>query len=357
MEEQTGQSSPDRGRRRRPLRWVLTSLLLVAAVVAGLVLWKRTHHTEADEGCTVTPAGGKPVTMDLDQGSNAATIAAVTLSRGMPERALTIALATALQESKLRNLEGGDRDSIGLFQQRPSMGWGTPQQIQDPVYASQKFLDALKKEAPNYARMPLTEAAQTVQKSGYPGAYAKHEAKASLLASALTGRAPATFSCVVHSFAEPDPTDPAAAGTTAGTTAAAPAAATAGSGSASASPSGAPATGPGSPKQLTDRLKREFGRAVTAAAGPTSSDARTSTLALTPDPAANTDTGPDAQRQSGWAVAEWSVAHAQELGIGTIHFDGKAWRMDRSDAGWTAQPDPAATDRVLVTLGMPAAKH
>ena len=144
-------------RRRRPLRWVLTALLLVGAVIAGLVLWNRTHNALAAEQCTVTPAGGQPLSMDLDQGSNAATIAAVTISRGLPERALTIALATGLQESKLRNLAGGDRDSVGLFQQRPSQGWGTEQQILDPVYSTNKFLDALVK-VPGYARLPLTEA-------------------------------------------------------------------------------------------------------------------------------------------------------------------------------------------------------
>lgn len=79
-------------------------------------------------------------------------------------------------------------------------------------------------------------------------------------------------------------------------------------------------------------------------------------LALTPDPAANTDTGADAQRQSGWAVAQWAVANAEELGIGSIRYDGKVWRVDRSDAGWQTQSSPAAgTGAVLVTMGMPNA--
>lgn len=326
-------------RRRRPLRWVLTVLLLVTVVVAGLVLWNRRQATVVAEGCTLTPATGQPVTMDLEQGSNAATIAAVTIARGLPERALTIALATAMQESKLRNLEGGDRDSVGLFQQRPSQGWGTAAQIADPVYTTNKFLDALVK-VNGYAQLPLTEAAQDVQKSGYPGAYAKHETQASELSSALTGRAPATFSCVVHQFAT---VDVAAA--------------------ASASPASTGTGTTATAQQVGDRVRREFGRSVTSAvttAGSTDAKAATSgpSLKFTPDPSASTDAGPEAQRQSGWAVAQWAVAHAQELGIGTVSYDGKTWRVDHSSDGWKALPSATWTDHVLVSLGMPGtAKH
>ncbi len=334
-------------RRRRPLRWVLALLLLATAVVAGLILWNRRPAVLQAEGCTLTPSTGKPLTMDIEQGSNASTIAAVTIARGLPERALTIALATSLQESKLRNLEGGDRDSVGLFQQRPSQGWGTAVQIQDPVYTTNKFLDALV-QVPGYARLPLTEAAQDVQKSGYPGAYAKHEAQASLLSSALTGRTPAVFSCTVHQFSTPDP----ATGSTAS-----PASAASTSASASATA--------GNAQQVTDRVRREFGRAVTAAAVTSKSTGSTGApsgtgpgMTLTPDASASTDAGPQAQLQSGWAVAHWAVAHAQELGIGTVSYNGKIWRVDHSADGWKAQSEMTATDHVLLTLGMPgAAKH
>ncbi|MCC9310229.1 hypothetical protein LN042_24690 [Kitasatospora sp. RB6PN24] len=339
------------GRRRRPLRWVLVSLLLVGAVIAGLVLWNRSHNQATAEGCEVTPVGGKPITMDLDQGEDAATIAAVTISRGLPERALTIALATALQESKLRNLDGGDRDSVGLFQQRPSQGWGTAQQIQDPVYATNKFLDALVKVR-GYAELSLTDAAQAVQHSAYPGAYAKHEAHATALAEALTGRAPGTFSCTVHQFLQIDPgllTSPSGAATAAATDAATPVA--------QASPT-AQASLVGR-QQLTDRLRAEFGRTVTlgpAPAGAADPKVAGTVLALTPDPAANTDTGTDARRQSGWAVAQWAVANAEEVGIGTVRYDGKVWRVDSSAAGWQTQANGAGADQVLITLGMPNAK-
>ena len=117
----------------------------------------------------------------------------------MPARAATIALATAYQESKIYNLEHGDRDSLGLFQQRPSQGWGTREQILDPYYATNAFYDALAK-VDGYESMRITEAAQEVQRSGFPEAYADHEADARVLASALTGHSPdgRSAACVRH---------------------------------------------------------------------------------------------------------------------------------------------------------------
>src|SRR5262245_36750939 len=99
------------------------------------------------QSCTVSAGGGSngALTLDTDQMANAATIAAVGITRKVPERAIVIALATAAQESKWRNLSGGDRDSLGLFQQRPSQGWGTVAQIADPRYAAGKFYSALLK--------------------------------------------------------------------------------------------------------------------------------------------------------------------------------------------------------------------
>ena len=105
--------------------------------------------------------------------------------RGLPDRAVVIALATAQQESGLRNLDYGDRDSLGLFQQRPSQGWGTPEQVQDPVYAAGKFYDGLV-QVPGWETGRLTEVAQQVQLSGFPEAYQKHQAMAEDLTAALT---------------------------------------------------------------------------------------------------------------------------------------------------------------------------
>src|SRR3954447_7046263 len=102
---------------------------------------------------------------DFDQAASATTIAAVGVQLGLPPHAVTVALATALQESKLRNLAGGDRDSLGLFQQRPSQGWGTPDQILDPVYSATAFYNALLK-VKNWDSLPVNDAAQKVQRSG-----------------------------------------------------------------------------------------------------------------------------------------------------------------------------------------------
>lgn len=148
--------------------------------------------------CTVVSDRGDGASYEYEftaeQAVNAATISVVGTNRGMPERAVTIALATALQESGLRNIDHGDRDSLGLFQQRPSQGWGTETQVMDPAYAASEFYEHLAK-VPDYAELPLTVAAQRVQRSGFPDAYAKHETDAGLLAAALTGRAAGTLTC------------------------------------------------------------------------------------------------------------------------------------------------------------------
>ncbi len=148
------------------------------------------------EGCTAR-VGGTVVDLSTEQAENATTIAAVAVRRGLPARAVSIALATAFQESKLRNLDHGDRDSVGLFQQRPSQGWGTAAQIQQPVYAANRFYDALEK-VDGYQTMRITEAAQKVQRSGFPEAYEDHAADGRALASALTGYSRGAFTCVVR---------------------------------------------------------------------------------------------------------------------------------------------------------------
>jgi murein DD-endopeptidase MepM/ murein hydrolase activator NlpD len=135
-----------------------------------------------------TTAGGQSPAWDRDQLANANTIITVGAQRGIPFRGWIIALATAMQESGLQNLPGGDRDSVGLFQQRPSQGWGSPQQLQDPVYAAGKFYDKLV-TITGWQQMPLAEAAQAVQVSAYPEAYAKWEDDATALAADITSAA------------------------------------------------------------------------------------------------------------------------------------------------------------------------
>jgi hypothetical protein len=169
-----------RGRGRQDNWWPVA---IVAALVLLGVAWARSADDVPAEGtCTVD---GGTVTVSAEQARHATTIARVARDRGLPDRAVVIALATAQQESGLRNLDYGDRDSLGLFQQRPSQGWGTPAQVQDPEYAAGKFYDGLV-QVPGWDTGRLTDVAQTVQRSGFPEAYQKHEAMAQQLTVALT---------------------------------------------------------------------------------------------------------------------------------------------------------------------------
>lgn len=183
----------------------------VVAAVGVVVVVALSGHKAAQPGCTVSLQGdSSSFTLSPDQTGNAATIAAVGTKLGMPAHAATVALATALQESKLFNLSGGDRDSIGLFQQRPSQGWGTPEQLRDPVYAATAFYQKLKK-LPNWTTMPITEAAQQVQRSAAPDAYAQWEPQARALAAAFNGQYPAALTC--HNLTLAAPADLAAMAT------------------------------------------------------------------------------------------------------------------------------------------------
>ncbi len=181
------------------LRTVLITAGLAAIVVAGVCLYvvfrqfDRPKPIRIGSACEVTTPSGT-VHLDPTQMANAATIAAVGIRLGLPDQGIVVALATALQESKLENLENGDRDSIGLFQQRPSQGWGTPEQIQDPRYAAGMFYKSLVK-VKGWQDMRVTDAAQRVQRSAFPEAYEKWADESAVLAEALAGRATSAVSC------------------------------------------------------------------------------------------------------------------------------------------------------------------
>lgn len=150
----------------------------------------------------ITPGSPSDV-RDLtpSQTRNATTIVQVGVELGVPERGLVVAIATAMQESGLENLNHGDRDSLGLFQQRPSSGWGSREQITDPVLASRAFYGRADHtnnpgllDVPGWQDMEVWEAAQAVQRSAFPTAYAKHEGAATAAVTAIlsgTGAAPA----------------------------------------------------------------------------------------------------------------------------------------------------------------------
>jgi hypothetical protein len=323
--------------RRRRRRWLgcLPFVLVLAVVIAGGLYLNRHRDLlpiPVSEGCEVDSADGL-VDLSLDQMSNAGTIAAVAVSRNLPERAVTISLATAMQESKLQNLTAGDRDSIGLFQQRPSQGWGTPAQIGDPVYATNKFLDKLV-QIQGYAQLPLTVAAQDVQHSGYPDAYATHETDAKTLAGALTGRVPASLNCTVNSV-----------------------------GSAVTGPIGADGLQQGG-RAVSAKLKDEFGstvtpRAATAAGSADAAGGSSSSPSAAADPqglglTVGTGSG-TAGTARGWAVAQWAVANCQNLHITSVSYRGKVWRSSDSTKRWQSSGASATSGPVQITVAAKAA--
>jgi hypothetical protein len=184
----------------------LAVLAALALVIGLIVAAQGGDGILARPRCTFTAPPGSGLTAGYtvvpEQADNAATIVGVGRRLGVPDRAVTIALATAVQESGLANLRGGDRDSVGLFQQRPSQGWGSVSEILDPVYATTAFYEALLK-IPGWASLDVTEAAQRVQRSGYPEAYADHEPEARLMAVALLGQAPGSLTCTDLAIATP----------------------------------------------------------------------------------------------------------------------------------------------------------
>lgn len=190
------------------LKRVLIALLLTA-VVAGLVVgglvvlytYNKTPLPLADQ--CVARVAGETVAIDTDQAHYASIIAGVGTQRDLAPRATTIALATAYQESGLRNLDYGDRDSLGLFQQRPSQGWGSTSEVMDPWYAANAFYAELV-TVPDWATGDVNDVAQTVQRSGHPNGYARHVENARRVASSLTGETPASFSCRTRQPEAPD---------------------------------------------------------------------------------------------------------------------------------------------------------
>nr|WP_245870909.1 hypothetical protein [Asanoa hainanensis] len=236
--------------------------------------------------CTVRAGDDSPpVTLDAAQMANAATITAVGVRRKIPERGVVVALATALQESKLENLPGGDRDSLGLFQQRPSQGWGKPEQIRDPRYAAGKFYSGLKKVR-GWQDMRVTDAAQAVQRSAYPEAYEKWSDEAGVLAAALLGRATGAVACTV-------PGEPLMRGVLAATS-------------------------------LTKVLNLDWGTVETVPEGAGFAVAAADVTA-------------------GWRYAHWLVSHATDHGVKTVRFAGLEWS---ADGGRWSKVDGAGSTQV-----------
>ena len=189
---------PPPSRRLRAVPVIGSALVLLLAGIGYLVFGGPKHGVTPPApppppGCQAG-TGGTAIPLDTEQAGIAATIAGIAVRHRLPRRAVTIALATALQETKLQNLDYGDRDSVGVFQQRPSQGWGTTAELEDPVYATTKFFAALVR-LPGYTTMPVGQAAQDVQHSADGSAYEQWVGIATQLAGYFTGTRPAEVSC------------------------------------------------------------------------------------------------------------------------------------------------------------------
>ena len=262
-------------------------LLVLGGVAGGTYLALDQYGSPAGTGTCVASGLGTSHRYETDQTANAALIGAIAVDRGLPPRAASIALATAYQESKLRNIDYGDRDSLGLFQQRPSQGWGTEEQIMDPVHATNAFYDGLVK-LDGYETMNINDAAQTVQRSGHPEAYADHETEGRIYASTFTGQSGANLHCRL-----------------------------------------APAQGTFSPEGVRTSLETAYPRALEAGRMSASLE---SAAKVAPahqgagDTALVVDVGGDTAL--GWSVANWAVARAGDDGIVQVSYAGRVW--DRS---------------------------
>ncbi|MDO5677456.1 MAG: hypothetical protein Q4G35_08130 [Propionibacteriaceae bacterium] len=192
---------------RKPLVVALVTVLVLAGVAwAGWTAYRYFYERVTPEDCRVVSPDGETVRLSPAQARNSSIIVAASIERGLPEQAAVIAIATAYQESGLRNLDYGDRDSLGLFQQRPSYGWGTEEEIMDPWYSSHRFYEELVKFT-NWDTTDVNDIAQKVQRSGHPEAYRKHEGNSRVVAAAFRGSAPASLGCVsFHADESPDRT-------------------------------------------------------------------------------------------------------------------------------------------------------
>ena len=265
----------------------LVVLFLVAVIVYAVSVLSDSEEKRPEPAACTATADGASYHLTPGRTETAALIAGISVRRGMPARAASIAVATAIQESGLRNLDYGDDagpDSRGLFQQRPSQGWGSQEQVMDPVYAANAFYDALEK-VPHYADLPLTVAAQTVQRSAFPDAYADHEAEAKAFASALTGHSPAALTCTL-----------------------------------------APPSSSGSPEAVLAAMTAVYGPVEATVEGDRVSVAGTGTY--------------------GWSLAQWSVANADSLSLDSVAFAEQ--RFTRASGSW--DPAPASEYAVVLTV-------
>ncbi|MEX3508605.1 heavy metal transporter [Kocuria sp. WRN011] len=312
-------SSTSSGRRRHAALHLILIIVLICALIAAalyvgfnLIAGKP---AVGDPRCTVVAADGTKHTFTPEQTLNASIVSAEALARDLDDRASVIALATAQQESELVNIDYGDRDSVGLFQQRPSQGWGTVEEIMDPHYSTVAFYNHLVHV--DYHSMSVTQAAQAVQQSGVPDGYAKHEGSSTALTDAFHGTQPALLNCVL------DPVEK------------------------SPSTSNGAASAEQRADSTTVGLQRDYGDTL----GEVRAEGE-SAVVEPEDP------------EAGWAAAHWAVANAERLGITRVSYEGQTWDREHQTStrfspvpGWESaaeltdegQAAPPSTQVVIST--------
>ena len=273
---------------------VLTGAAIGAVVATGHFV-ANNHPVTHDGSCTVTANGDSYVRI-AEQTNNAALVAAVAARRGLPPFASTIGIATAMQESGLVNVAYGDRDSLGLFQQRPSQGWGTEKQVQDPHHAANSFYRHLER-LDGWEEMRVTDAAQMVQRSGFPEAYEKHADEAAAWSAAFRGQVPfAAVDCDLDAVSDPS-----------------------------------------TAKQFTTRIKADWGKSAYSVAVVGRND-RAVLLGITAVSGKQEDLD---------AIANWSVGVAAEEAVASVAFGDSHWLREQ---GVAAAPTPGAYAGVLVAV-------
>jgi len=263
---------------------VVVLLIIGGLAYAGFRTFERLTATPPPPpGCEAGTAA-QNYDLDTSQAAIASTIAGVAARHHLPQRALTIAYATALQESDLENLSYGDRDSVGVFQQRTSQGWGSVAQIENPVYATTRFFEALV-AVPKYTKLPIDVAAQDVQHSADGSAYGQFDYIAADFATAFTTRGG------VWCWYQPTATQHASVAAT------------------------------------EQDMRATFG-ALTGTTG------RSAKMRF------------NVRGNEAWTVADWLVTHAQQYEISYVQYAGYEWKAEAGSMGWRRDPGPVSSSIV-----------
>lgn len=332
--------------RSRKVRAVVIGVLICQLLIVGAAVYaqsafmasmsgqaEKRRLAATDDSCDFEDTGGATVSttaksfrgMSNEQLKNATTIWQVAHKMGMGDQGAVVGIATAMQESTLRNINYGDRDSLGLFQQRPSMGWGSAKQVTDPVYASTKFFKVLK-GVKGWRSLPVTVAAQRVQRSAFPNAYAKHERTARALVNLFTSKKGSTATAADLESEEGQ--------------AAVASGMCAGDGGAGAA--NCPATGWGVEAGLTPDALRVLRCAHKGWAS-------LSSFGGVGDRPSNVDRDHQegravdimipnyrgaAGKAMGKVIAEWARKNARQLGVKYVIWNAHIWSVQRNSEGW-----------------------